>query len=109
MLSARRRRFPPESRCVLCVPSDHVSMGGLGDSFYEYLIKSYLMSDRTDQDAKAMYYSALKVGGAPRGGGASTGCSYWDPVQAIVLGCVHTGTQSRPSTGMCSYWDPVQV
>lgn len=40
---------------------DHVSIGGLGDSFYEYLIKSYLMSDKTDEDAKKMYYSALEV------------------------------------------------
>uniref|UniRef100_A0A3Q2QV88 alpha-1,2-Mannosidase n=1 Tax=Fundulus heteroclitus TaxID=8078 RepID=A0A3Q2QV88_FUNHE len=37
----------------------HVSIGGLGDSFYEYLIKSYLMSDKTDEEAKKMYYSAL--------------------------------------------------
>ncbi|XP_072317550.1 mannosyl-oligosaccharide 1,2-alpha-mannosidase IA isoform X2 [Eucyclogobius newberryi] len=37
----------------------HVSIGGLGDSFYEYLIKSYLMSDKADEDAKRMYYSAL--------------------------------------------------
>ncbi|XP_034030006.1 mannosyl-oligosaccharide 1,2-alpha-mannosidase IA isoform X2 [Thalassophryne amazonica] len=39
----------------------HVSIGGLGDSFYEYLIKSYLMSDKTDQDAKKMYYRALQA------------------------------------------------
>ncbi|KAM9852656.1 mannosyl-oligosaccharide 1,2-alpha-mannosidase IA [Aulostomus maculatus] len=39
----------------------HVSIGGLGDSFYEYLIKSYLMSDKTDEDAKMMYYSALEA------------------------------------------------
>ncbi|XP_061573275.1 mannosyl-oligosaccharide 1,2-alpha-mannosidase IA [Cololabis saira] len=39
----------------------HVSIGGLGDSFYEYLIKSYLMSDKTDEDAKTMYYSALEA------------------------------------------------
>ncbi|XP_062322417.1 mannosyl-oligosaccharide 1,2-alpha-mannosidase IA isoform X1 [Osmerus eperlanus] len=39
----------------------HVSVGGLGDSFYEYLIKSYLMSDKTDQEAKTMYYSALEA------------------------------------------------
>uniref|UniRef100_A0A7N8XNM3 alpha-1,2-Mannosidase n=1 Tax=Mastacembelus armatus TaxID=205130 RepID=A0A7N8XNM3_9TELE len=39
----------------------HVSIGGLGDSFYEYLIKSYLMSDKTDDDAKKMYYSALEA------------------------------------------------
>ncbi|XP_041963048.1 mannosyl-oligosaccharide 1,2-alpha-mannosidase IA isoform X1 [Alosa sapidissima] len=39
----------------------HVSIGGLGDSFYEYLIKSYLMSDKTDEDAKTMYYNALEA------------------------------------------------
>ncbi|XP_038568377.1 mannosyl-oligosaccharide 1,2-alpha-mannosidase IA-like [Micropterus salmoides] len=39
----------------------HVSIGGLGDSFYEYLIKSFLMSDKTDDDAKKMYYSALEA------------------------------------------------
>uniref|UniRef100_A0AAQ6AC21 alpha-1,2-Mannosidase n=1 Tax=Amphiprion ocellaris TaxID=80972 RepID=A0AAQ6AC21_AMPOC len=39
----------------------HVSIGGLGDSFYEYLIKSYLMSDKTDDDAKRMYYGALEA------------------------------------------------
>ncbi|KAI7806453.1 putative mannosyl-oligosaccharide 1 [Triplophysa rosa] len=39
----------------------HVSIGGLGDSFYEYLIKSYLMSDKTDEEAKRMYYSAMEA------------------------------------------------
>ncbi|XP_074539849.1 mannosyl-oligosaccharide 1,2-alpha-mannosidase IA isoform X2 [Halichoeres trimaculatus] len=39
----------------------HVSIGGLGDSFYEYLIKSFLMSDKTDDDAKKMYYGALEA------------------------------------------------
>ncbi|XP_076593003.1 mannosyl-oligosaccharide 1,2-alpha-mannosidase IA isoform X2 [Chaetodon auriga] len=39
----------------------HVSIGGLGDSFYEYLIKSFLMSDKSDEDAKKMYYSALEA------------------------------------------------
>uniref|UniRef100_A0A8C9USA8 alpha-1,2-Mannosidase n=1 Tax=Spermophilus dauricus TaxID=99837 RepID=A0A8C9USA8_SPEDA len=38
----------------------HVSIGGLGDSFYEYLIKSWLMSAKTDTEAKAMYYEALE-------------------------------------------------
>ncbi|CAB1333527.1 unnamed protein product [Coregonus sp. 'balchen'] len=42
-------------------PVNHVSIGGLGDSFYEYLIKSYLMSDKTDEEAKKMYYSALEA------------------------------------------------
>uniref|UniRef100_A0A671RE79 alpha-1,2-Mannosidase n=1 Tax=Sinocyclocheilus anshuiensis TaxID=1608454 RepID=A0A671RE79_9TELE len=41
--------------------SDHVSIGGLGDSFYEYLIKSYLMSEKTDQEAQKMYYRAMEA------------------------------------------------
>ncbi|XP_037684051.1 mannosyl-oligosaccharide 1,2-alpha-mannosidase IC isoform X2 [Choloepus didactylus] len=39
----------------------HVSIGGLGDSFYEYLIKSWLMSAKTDTEAKNMYYEALEA------------------------------------------------
>uniref|UniRef100_A0A7N4PWB4 alpha-1,2-Mannosidase n=1 Tax=Sarcophilus harrisii TaxID=9305 RepID=A0A7N4PWB4_SARHA len=39
----------------------HVSIGGLGDSFYEYLIKAWLMSAKTDIEAKNMYYTALEV------------------------------------------------
>ncbi|XP_064028930.1 mannosyl-oligosaccharide 1,2-alpha-mannosidase IC isoform X2 [Pogoniulus pusillus] len=39
----------------------HVSIGGLGDSFYEYLIKSWLMSDRKDSEAKRMYDEALEA------------------------------------------------
>ncbi|GCC26842.1 mannosyl-oligosaccharide 1,2-alpha-mannosidase IA-like isoform X1 [Chiloscyllium punctatum] len=39
----------------------HVSIGGLGDSFYEYLIKTWLMSDKTDEEAKTMYYEALQA------------------------------------------------
>ncbi|ETE68063.1 Mannosyl-oligosaccharide 1,2-alpha-mannosidase IC [Ophiophagus hannah] len=39
----------------------HVSVGGLGDSFYEYLIKSWLMSDKQDSEAKNMYDKALEA------------------------------------------------
>ncbi|TFK13460.1 calcium-binding protein 8 [Platysternon megacephalum] len=39
----------------------HVSIGGLGDSFYEYLIKSWLMSDKRDSEAKKMYNDALEA------------------------------------------------
>lgn len=38
-----------------------MSVGGLGDSFYEYLLKAWLMSDKTDEEAKKMYYDALQV------------------------------------------------
>ncbi|XP_062055131.1 mannosyl-oligosaccharide 1,2-alpha-mannosidase IC-like isoform X2 [Lepus europaeus] len=41
--------------------TQHVSVGGLGDSFYEYLIKSWLMSAKIDLEAKTMYYKALEA------------------------------------------------
>lgn len=37
----------------------HVSMGALGDSFYEYLLKSWLQSGRTDEEARQMYADAM--------------------------------------------------
>lgn len=39
----------------------HISMGALGDSFYEYLIKSYVQTDGRDIDAYEMYLEALKA------------------------------------------------
>ncbi|XP_070788869.1 mannosyl-oligosaccharide 1,2-alpha-mannosidase IA [Pituophis catenifer annectens] len=38
----------------------HVSVGGLGDSFYEYLLKAWLMSDKSDEEAQQMYYNAVQ-------------------------------------------------
>ncbi|KAK1796157.1 hypothetical protein P4O66_009242 [Electrophorus voltai] len=38
----------------------HVSVGGLGDSFYEYLLKAWLMSEKKDEEGKRLYYDALK-------------------------------------------------
>ncbi|CAD5207522.1 unnamed protein product [Bursaphelenchus okinawaensis] len=39
----------------------HVSIGALGDSFYEYLLKVWLQTDRTDSGAKRMYDEAMKA------------------------------------------------
>ena len=36
---------------------NHVSMGALGDSFYEYLLKSYIQTG--DEDAREMYDSVM--------------------------------------------------
>lgn len=44
-----------------CCVADHVSVGGLGDSFYEYLLKAWLMSDKSDEEGKKLYYDALQV------------------------------------------------
>ncbi|XP_071955897.1 mannosyl-oligosaccharide 1,2-alpha-mannosidase IA-like [Antedon mediterranea] len=40
---------------------NHVSIGALGDSFYEYLLKSYIMSGQKDEIAKKMYYDAVEA------------------------------------------------
>ncbi|XP_053089958.1 mannosyl-oligosaccharide 1,2-alpha-mannosidase IB isoform X1 [Pangasianodon hypophthalmus] len=39
----------------------HTSVGGLGDSFYEYLLKAWLMSDRTDTEARKTYDDAIEA------------------------------------------------
>ena len=39
----------------------HVSMGALGDSFYEYLLKAWLQSGKTDDVARAMYVDAMNA------------------------------------------------
>ena len=38
-----------------------MSIGALGDSFYEYLLKAYLQSGKEDKEAKEMYDAAVKV------------------------------------------------
>lgn len=38
-----------------------MSMGGLGDSFYEYLLKSWLQSGKTDVEAREMFDDAMKA------------------------------------------------
>ncbi len=40
--------------------SGHSSVGGLGDSFYEYLLKAWLISNKRDTVAKEMYDEAVK-------------------------------------------------
>jgi len=39
----------------------HVSLGALGDSFYEYLLKAWLMSGKTDTQARNMYDDAMQA------------------------------------------------
>ncbi|RLV99018.1 hypothetical protein DV515_00010194 [Chloebia gouldiae] len=40
---------------------NHTSVGGLGDSFYEYLLKAWLMSDKMDMEARKMYDDAIEA------------------------------------------------
>eukprot|EP00731_Ephydatia_muelleri_P031967 Em0023g474a len=39
--------------------SSHMSIGALGDSFYEYLLKSWLGTSKADTEARDMYYAAV--------------------------------------------------
>ena len=39
----------------------HMSIGALGDSFYEYLLKSWLGTSKADTEARDMYYAAVDV------------------------------------------------
>ncbi|CAG0916898.1 unnamed protein product [Notodromas monacha] len=40
---------------------NEVSMGPFGDSFYEYLLKSWLQSNKTDENSKNMFYDAIEA------------------------------------------------
>lgn len=53
--------FFPHSYLLFSFATDHTSVGGLGDSFYEYLLKAWLMSDKTDHEARRMYDDAVEV------------------------------------------------
>ncbi|CAK1598574.1 unnamed protein product [Parnassius mnemosyne] len=39
----------------------HMSLGALGDSFYEYLLKAWLVSGRADAQARAMFDAAMRA------------------------------------------------
>lgn len=38
---------------------DFISLGALGDSFYEYLLKAWIQSNKTDSTARQMYDNAM--------------------------------------------------
>ena len=52
---------------VLSVLIEVSSLGALGDSFsfYEYLLKSWLITSKEDTEARDMYYDAIDVSGIP--------------------------------------------
>ena len=50
----------------------HVSIGALGDSFYEYLLKSWLVTSKKDTEAHDMYMKAMQVTLV-----GLVGCNWW--------------------------------
>ena len=66
MLNPTKKTNETSGTATLCsfndfVFSEHVSVGALGDSFYEYLLKQWLYSGKTDTTAREMYDEAIKV------------------------------------------------
>lgn len=49
--------FPRPKLIVLSL--EHISLGALGDSFYEYLLKSWIQSNQTDNATREMYDEAM--------------------------------------------------
>ena len=45
---------------VCPLPSAHVTLGAPGDSFFEYLIKSWLMTGKQDTPSAKMYFKAIE-------------------------------------------------
>jgi mannosyl-oligosaccharide alpha-1,2-mannosidase len=41
--------------------ADHMSMGALGDSFFEYLLKAWLQSNKEDNEARQMFDDAMQA------------------------------------------------
>lgn len=41
--------------------AEHISLGALGDSFYEYLLKAWIQSGQTDSDVRQMYDDAMEA------------------------------------------------
>ncbi|CAH2215885.1 jg26238, partial [Pararge aegeria aegeria] len=38
----------------------HISLGALGDSFYEYLLKAWLVTNNEDEQARMMFDEAMQ-------------------------------------------------
>lgn len=43
------------------IPTGHISLGALGDSFYEYLLKSWLGTSKKDIEGRDMFYESLNA------------------------------------------------
>jgi hypothetical protein len=50
-----------KKKSLIIVALDHVSVGGGGDSFYEYLLKSWLITNKRDVEGKRMYDETMAV------------------------------------------------
>ena len=61
---------------TICVFSliGHVSLGAYSDSFYEYLLKVWLVTNKRDTESRDMFYDAIDVCLGREGGRGSDVC-----------------------------------
>ena len=50
-----------KNRILVVFFTGHFSLGAMGDSFYEYLLKTWLITGKADEEAKEMFYVTLEV------------------------------------------------
>lgn len=55
IFEGRNRRNRNNQNVILV----HMSLGALGDSFYEYLLKAWLQSGQADEEARQMFDDAM--------------------------------------------------
>lgn len=41
--------------------AEHISLGALGDSFYEYLLKAWIQNGQTESDVRQMFDDAMQA------------------------------------------------
>ncbi|RZF44821.1 hypothetical protein LSTR_LSTR000773 [Laodelphax striatellus] len=59
----------------------HMTVGALGDSFYEYLLKAWIQSGREDQEARQMYDDAMQAAIAHMLRTSPSGLSYFSDLK----------------------------
>mmetsp|Transcript_71341 Transcript_71341/g.125575 ORF Transcript_71341/g.125575 Transcript_71341/m.125575 type:complete len:792 (-) Transcript_71341:54-2429(-) len=67
IINVIRRHMPPDGLTPTYMDprtakwtTDHVTLGALGDSYYEYLLKSWLLTGQTEDQYKDMYTQAAR-------------------------------------------------
>ena len=67
IINVIRRHMPPDGLTPTYMDprtakwtTDHVTLGALGDSYYEYLLKSWLLTGQTEDHYKEMYSQAAR-------------------------------------------------
>ena len=68
IMSVIRKTAPRDMLCPVFMSAvsgrwsnDHIALGALGDSFYEYLLKQYLLTGKTEETYRDMFAAAMNA------------------------------------------------